>query len=70
MSYSILAIPSFRKELNHLVKKYPSLKNEIEGIFESLKQNQHKAQQLEKVVLKLEFLLHLKEKGNLVVHEL
>jgi mRNA-degrading endonuclease RelE of RelBE toxin-antitoxin system len=29
MSYNIIAVPSFRKELKKLAKKYPSLKNEF-----------------------------------------
>jgi len=29
MSYNIIAVPKFRKELKRLVKKYPSLKNEF-----------------------------------------
>lgn len=29
MNYSIIPIPKFKKEAKRLVKKYPSLKNEL-----------------------------------------
>ncbi len=37
MSYSVISIPKFEKELKRLVKKYPSLKNEYIGLVHSLK---------------------------------
>lgn len=64
MSYSILAIPSFRKELNHLVKKYPSLKNEIEGIFESLKQEPTQGTAIGKSCFKIRISITSKGKGK------
>ncbi len=39
MSYSIIAVPSFRKELKKLAKKYPSLKHELALLFETLELN-------------------------------
>ena len=39
MSYSIIAVPSFRKELKRLVKKYPSIKHELAILFETLELN-------------------------------
>jgi mRNA-degrading endonuclease RelE of RelBE toxin-antitoxin system len=33
MNYNIIAVPVFRKELKRLIKKYPSLKNEIANLF-------------------------------------
>lgn len=39
MSYNIIAVPTFRKELKRLVKKYNSLKKEISALFESLEDN-------------------------------
>ena len=32
MSYSIIPIPKFKKEAKRIVKKYPSLKNELTEI--------------------------------------
>jgi mRNA-degrading endonuclease RelE of RelBE toxin-antitoxin system len=39
MSYNIVAVPTFRKELKRLAKKYPSIKAELALLFESLQQN-------------------------------
>ncbi len=39
MSYNIIAVPSFRKELKKLAKKYNSLKQEITSLFNNLERN-------------------------------
>jgi mRNA-degrading endonuclease RelE of RelBE toxin-antitoxin system len=39
MSYSIIALPIFRKKLKQLAKKYPSLKTDLAILFESLEAN-------------------------------
>jgi mRNA-degrading endonuclease RelE of RelBE toxin-antitoxin system len=39
MSYNIIAVPTFRKELKQLVKKYHSLKTDLSLLFESLEEN-------------------------------
>lgn len=39
MSYKIIAVPTFRKELKKLAKKYQSLKAELAILFESLEEN-------------------------------
>ena len=39
MSYNIIAVPTFKKELKRLVKKFPSLKNELKILFENLEFN-------------------------------
>ena len=36
MSYNILAIPPFDRQLKRLAKKYPSLKNEFSKLLEKL----------------------------------
>jgi mRNA-degrading endonuclease RelE of RelBE toxin-antitoxin system len=36
MSYEVLSIPPFDKQLKRLVKKYPSLKKEFEAFIQSL----------------------------------
>jgi len=38
MSYDIIAIPKFKRELKRLVKKFPSLKNEYGQLIEALEQ--------------------------------
>lgn len=39
MSYKILPLPFFEKQLKRLSKKYPSLKEEFLQLFESLEEN-------------------------------
>jgi mRNA-degrading endonuclease RelE of RelBE toxin-antitoxin system len=36
MSYSVIALPRFKKELKKLAKKYPSLKEEFSELIDSL----------------------------------
>ena len=37
MSFNVLTIPPFDKQLKRLVKKFPSLKSEIAGLIDNLK---------------------------------
>jgi mRNA-degrading endonuclease RelE of RelBE toxin-antitoxin system len=39
MPFSIIATPEFLSEAKKLAKKYPSLKNDIAGLAEQLKEN-------------------------------
>ncbi len=39
MKYNVLAIEPFGRQLKKLVKKYPSLKNEVGQLIESLEEN-------------------------------
>jgi mRNA-degrading endonuclease RelE of RelBE toxin-antitoxin system len=39
MSYNIVAVPTFRKELKRLIKKYISLKTDLAHFFESLEKD-------------------------------
>ncbi|EOR95470.1 hypothetical protein ADIARSV_1289 [Arcticibacter svalbardensis MN12-7] len=39
MSYDIIAVPSFRKELKKLAKKYHSLKSDLTILFEILEKD-------------------------------
>ena len=39
MSYNIVAVPTFKKELKQLSKKHPSLKFDLEKLFETLATN-------------------------------
>ena len=36
MSYNIIAVPTFKKELKKLAKKYHSLKTDLATLFETL----------------------------------
>ena len=39
MSFNVVATSEFEKELKHLVKKYPSLKQDFTGFLQSLQEN-------------------------------
>lgn len=39
MSYNIIAVPTFRKELKKLAKKYHTLKTDLAHLFEILEEN-------------------------------
>lgn len=39
MSYKIISIPAFNREIKRLVKKYPSLRSEFSELVESIKIN-------------------------------
>jgi mRNA-degrading endonuclease RelE of RelBE toxin-antitoxin system len=39
MSYNVLTIPPFDKQLKRLAKKYPSLKNEFAELLDRLEQD-------------------------------
>jgi mRNA-degrading endonuclease RelE of RelBE toxin-antitoxin system len=39
MNYNLIAVPTFKKELKKLAKKYPSLKSDLAVLFDSLKSN-------------------------------
>ena len=38
MSYELIAIPNFKREIKKLAKKFPSLKNDFAQLLESLQQ--------------------------------
>jgi mRNA-degrading endonuclease RelE of RelBE toxin-antitoxin system len=64
MSYNILAVPTFRKELKKLAKKYPSLKTDITALFESLTQNPHQGISLGRNCYKIRLAISSKGKGK------
>jgi mRNA-degrading endonuclease RelE of RelBE toxin-antitoxin system len=39
MSYNIVAVPTFKKELKKLTKKYHSIKSDLATLFETLEIN-------------------------------
>ncbi|WP_424058106.1 hypothetical protein [Pedobacter sp.] len=70
MIYNIIAVPSFRKELKKLAKKYRSLKDEMTSLFNSLEKNPTAGTAIGKNCYKFELQLHQKAKENLVGLEL
>jgi mRNA-degrading endonuclease RelE of RelBE toxin-antitoxin system len=64
MSYNIIALPVFRKELKRLAKKYDSLKNELALLFSSLEENPLQGTPLGNNCYKIRLAIASKGKGK------
>lgn len=64
MSYNILSIPPFDKQLKRLAKKYPSIKVEFAELLESLEQQPEQGTKLGKNCFKIRFAIASKGKGK------
>lgn len=64
MSYEIVAIPNFRKELKKLAKKYPSLKEEFAVLLDSLEVNPLQGVSLGNNCYKIRMAIASKGKGK------
>ncbi|SFD03640.1 mRNA-degrading endonuclease RelE, toxin component of the RelBE toxin-antitoxin system [Flexibacter flexilis DSM 6793] len=64
MSYNIVAVPTFRKELKKLAKKYLSLKADLAVLFESLAENPTQGTALSKNCYKIRLAVSSKGKGK------
>ena len=64
MSYNIVAVPSFRKELKKLAKKYHSLKSDLAILFETLEQNPTEGIALGNNCYKIRMAITSKGKGK------
>jgi mRNA-degrading endonuclease RelE of RelBE toxin-antitoxin system len=64
MSYNIIGVPTFRKELKKLAKKYNTLKTDLAILFESLEQNPVQGTSLGKNCYKIRLAISAKGKGK------
>jgi hypothetical protein len=64
MSYNILPIPPFDRQLKRLSKKYPSLKEEYFELIESLEQNPEQGTNLGNNCYKIRLAIASKGKGK------
>jgi mRNA-degrading endonuclease RelE of RelBE toxin-antitoxin system len=64
MNYKIKSIPKFEKELKHLAKKYPSLKNEYLELLISLKEKPDQGTSLGNNCYKIRLSIASKGKGK------
>ena len=64
MSYNVLAIPSFERQLKRLSKKYPSLKQEFFELIESLEKNPEQGTNLGNNCYKIRVSIVSKGKGK------
>lgn len=64
MSYSVVAVPKFKKELKKLIKKYPSLKEEFISLVENLENNPEQGKSLGNNCYKIRLAIKSKGKGK------
>ena len=64
MSYNIVAVPTFKKELKRLAKKYHSIKTDLAILFESLEKNPEQGTFLGKNCYKIRLSISSKNKGK------
>jgi mRNA-degrading endonuclease RelE of RelBE toxin-antitoxin system len=64
MSYNIIAVPTFRKELKKLAKKYHTLKTDLAHLFEILEKNPIQGTPLGKNCYKIRLAISAKGKGK------
>lgn len=64
MSYNVLSIPIFDKQLKRLVKKYPSIRNEISRVFQALEENPKEGTPIGNNCFKIRMAIASKGKGK------
>jgi len=64
MSYNIIAVPIFKKELKRLAKKFPSLKNDFSEFLENIETNQTQGTSLGNNCYKIRLAITSKGKGK------
>lgn len=64
MSYKIFATSRFSKKIKRLIKKYPSLKEELKTLFESLEQSPEQGDALGNHCYKIRLAIQSKGKGK------
>jgi mRNA-degrading endonuclease RelE of RelBE toxin-antitoxin system len=64
MSYNVITVPRFEKELKRLAKKYPSLKGEFGELIQSLKHNPEQGTPLGNHCFKIRLSIASKGKGK------
>ena len=64
MTYNIIAVPTFKKELKKLVKKYNSLKSEYLELIESLEHNPEQGTKIGRNCYKIRLSIAFKGKGK------
>ena len=64
MSYNILPLPPFEKQIKRLVKKYPSLKSEYLNLIESLEKNPNQGSNIGNNCFKIRISIASKGKGK------
>ena len=64
MTYNIIAVPTFKKELKKLAKKYHSLKSDLASLFQILEVNPEQGVSLGNNCYKIRLAITSKNKGK------
>jgi mRNA-degrading endonuclease RelE of RelBE toxin-antitoxin system len=64
MSYEVIAIPNFKREIKKLAKKFPSLKNDFAQLLESLREEPTQGTPLGNNCFKIRMAIASKGKGK------
>lgn len=64
MSYNIIAVPTFKKEVKRLARKYHSLKTDLAVLFKSLQENPKQGTSLGRNCYKIRLTISSKGKGK------
>ena len=64
MSYNVELSPNFKKEAKKLIKKYPSLKNELKDLFSQLEENPTMGTDMGNNIYKIRIAIASKNKGK------
>ena len=64
MTYNIIAVPTFKKELKKLAKKYHSLKSDLGALFKTLETNPAQGTNLGNNCYKIRIAISSKGKGK------
>jgi mRNA-degrading endonuclease RelE of RelBE toxin-antitoxin system len=64
MTYNIIAVPTFKKELKQLAKKYHSIKSDLAALFETLEVNPEQGISLGNSCYKIRLAIASKNKGK------
>lgn len=64
MSYKVIAVPKFRKELKKLAKKYPSIKSDFAKLVEVLEANHIQGTSIGNNCYKIRLAIQSKGKGK------
>lgn len=64
MSYEVIAIPNFKREIKKLAKKFPSLKNDFAQLVESLQEEPSQGTPLGNNCYKIRMAITSKGKGK------
>lgn len=67
---TIEVLPSFKRALKQLAKKYPSVPDDYLRLLEKLEEDPHRVNRSEKTVIKFVLISLLRKRVNAIIHAL